>query len=133
MSDAAPPRNPVGWFEIYVDDLDRATAFYEAVFDVKLEPLPMPDTPGPSLAMHAFPMSEHGGGAGGALVKMDGFGPSPGGTLIYFTCEDCAVEAARVEPAGGRLERAKMSISQYGFVAMALDTEGNLIGLHSRT
>ena len=31
--------NPVGWFEIYVQDMGRAKAFYEAVFDVTLEEL----------------------------------------------------------------------------------------------
>ena len=31
--------NPVGWFEIYVDDMARAKAFYEAVFGKKLERL----------------------------------------------------------------------------------------------
>lgn len=29
--------NPVGWFEIYVQDMDRAKRFYELVFQVKLE------------------------------------------------------------------------------------------------
>jgi uncharacterized protein len=29
--------NPVGWFEIYVQDMPRAKAFYEAVFQGKLE------------------------------------------------------------------------------------------------
>lgn len=28
--------NPVTWFEIYVDDLDRAKKFYEAVFGYSL-------------------------------------------------------------------------------------------------
>ena len=28
--------NPVGWFEIYVEDMDRAKLFYESVFKVKL-------------------------------------------------------------------------------------------------
>jgi predicted enzyme related to lactoylglutathione lyase len=58
--------------------------------------------------------------------------PSGGtGTLVYFGCEDCAIEAARVAGAGGRLHRDKMSIGQYGFVALAFDTEGNLFGMHS--
>jgi len=35
--------NPVGWFEIYVQDMARARAFYEAVLGVKLEALPVPD------------------------------------------------------------------------------------------
>ena len=25
-------KNPIGWFEIYVDDLSRAKQFYESVF-----------------------------------------------------------------------------------------------------
>lgn len=32
-------KNPVGWFEIYVQDMDRARKFYEAGFSVKLEKL----------------------------------------------------------------------------------------------
>ena len=28
--------NPVGWFEIYVNDMPRAKAFYESVFEQKL-------------------------------------------------------------------------------------------------
>ena len=58
--------------------------------------------------------------------------PSGGNsTLVYFGCEDCAVEAARVVPAGGKIFREKASIGQYGFIALAIDTEGNMIGLHS--
>ncbi len=51
----------------------------------------------------------------GALVKLEGAKPGPGGTMIYFTCEDCAVEAARVEPAGGKLVRPKFATGAHGF------------------
>ena len=54
-----------------------------------------------------------------------------GGTLVYFNCADCAVEAGRVEAAGGKLHQAKMSIGDYGNIALAFDTEGNMFGLHS--
>ncbi|QDT15118.1 VOC family protein [Alienimonas californiensis] len=131
MSDAVAP-NPVGWFEIYVDDLDRAVAFYETTFGVTLESLDAPDTGGPPLAMKTFPMSMKGRGAAGALVKMEGVGPGPGGTLIYFSCEDCAVEAARAADAGGAIQQEKMAIGPYGHIAVVKDTEGNLIGLHSQ-
>ena len=50
---------------------------------------------------------------------------------MYFSCADCAVEAAKVEKAGGSLVKPKFSIGQYGFIALAFDTEGNLFGLHS--
>ena len=122
--------NPVVWFEIYVDDLARARAFYESVLRLTLEPLPMPDGSG-GLQMLAFPATLDGPGAGGALCRMEGVPAGGGGTLVYFGCEDCAVEAGRVEAAGGRLQRGKMSIGEYGHIALAFDTEGNLFGLHS--
>ncbi|WP_423219013.1 VOC family protein, partial [Vibrio splendidus] len=31
--------NPIGWFEIYVDDMSRAKIFYESVFKVTLDKL----------------------------------------------------------------------------------------------
>ena len=118
--------NPVGWFEIYVQDMGRAKTFYEAVLEGKLEKLP-----GPDIEMWAFPMKQDTSGAGGALVKMEGGPSGAGGTLVYFVCDDCAVEAGRVAAHGGRIERPKMSIGEYGFIALAIDTEGNLFGLHS--
>ena len=121
-------RNPVGWFEIYVQDMDRAKKFYEAVLRVELMKLESPD---PEIEMQAFPMNMEGGGASGALAKMEGCLSGGMGTLIYFSCEDCANEASRVEAAGGKICKPKMSIGQYGFIALVTDTEGNMIGLHS--
>ena len=118
--------NPVVWFEIYVQDMARAKKFYETVLGVKLEKLE-----GPDLEMWAFPMAMDQGGTSGSLVRAAGVPSGGNSTLVYFGCEDCAVEASRVVPAGGRLEREKMSIDQYGFIALAYDTEGNMIGLHS--
>ena len=118
--------NPVGWFEIYVQDIGRAKTFYEAVLQGKLEKLP-----GPDIEMWAFPMKPDASGAGGALVRMDGVPSGGGSTLVYFVCDDCAVEAGRVVAGGGRVERPKMSIGDYGFIVLAFDTEGNRFGLHS--
>lgn len=117
--------NPVIWFEIYVQDMPRAKAFYEQVLATKLEKLG-----GAELEMWSFPgdMSKHG--CNGALVKMPGC-PSGGSTLIYFSSDDCAIEEARFAKAGGKVFRPKMSIGQYGFISLGVDTEGNLFGLHS--
>lgn len=50
--------NPVGWFEIYVQDMPRAKAFYEAVFLGALEVLKNPNPQEfPDMEMWAFPMS----------------------------------------------------------------------------
>ena len=119
--------NPVVWFEIYVQDMARAKAFYESVFQVKLEQM-MPES---DLEMWGFPRNEESQmGINGSLVKMKGV-PSGGSTLVYFGCDDCAVEAKRIIAAGGKVDREKMSIGQYGFIVLAVDTEGNMIGLHS--
>ncbi len=124
--------NAVCWFEIYVDDMARARAFYEAVFDLELTRLDDPrekkDFPQPE--MWAFPMEQRPG-ASGAICRMEGVKAGGNSTLVYFDCEDCAVEASRVEDAGGRLVAPKMTIGEYGFIAIAQDTEGNTIGLHS--
>jgi len=122
-------RNPVGWFEMYVQDIERAREFYGAVLQVGLEKLGDPNDP--AMEMRAFPMGKDFPGAAGALVKMKDFPSAGNSTLVYFSCADCAVEAGRVVSAGGRIEHEKMSIGEYGFIALAFDTEGNMFGLHS--
>lgn len=121
--------NPVGWFEIYVKDMQRAKAFYESMLAVKLDKLESPDK---TIEMWAFPMQQDGVGAAGSLAKMQG-GPSGGGTstIVYFSCDDCAVEAKRVPKGGGKIMKDKFSIGQHGFIALLTDTEDNVIGLHS--
>ena len=118
--------NPVIWFEIYVQDISRAKAFYESVFQVNLERL---NSPG--IEMWSFPMAMDRTGASGALVKMEGVSSGGNSTMVYFSCTDCAVEAARVTTYGGHVQREKMSIGEYGFIALVVDTEGNMFGLHS--
>lgn len=118
--------NPVNWFEIYVQDMIRAKRFYESVFQLKLEKIANPE-----IEMWGFPMDVTGFGASGSLVKMEGVPSGGNSTLVYFICTDCAVEASRVSASGGRIQKPKMSIGQYGFIALVLDTEGNMFGLHS--
>lgn len=117
--------NPVVWFELYVQDMARAKAFYEGVFGTPLQAL---ESPG--MEMWAFPMTD-GPGASGALVKMDGCPSGGNSTLVYFSCADCAVEAAKAKANGGSVFREKFSIGQYGFIALVSDPDGNMIGLHS--
>jgi predicted enzyme related to lactoylglutathione lyase len=123
-------QNPVVWFEIYVQDMPRAKAFYEAVLALRLDRLETPDA-GP-VEMWAFPMQQDGAGAAGALVRMEEVPSGGNSTLVYFSCQDCAVEAGRVAAHGGTVMREKFAIGPYGFIALVVDTEGNMIGLHSR-
>lgn len=121
--------NPVGWFEIYVQDMPRARAFYEAVFQGPLTPMSSPEA-FPDIEMFSFASDMTTYGAAGALVKMPGY-PSGAGTLVYFSSQDCAIEVARAVAAGGKAFKDKTPIGEHGFIALVHDTEGNLIGLHS--
>ena len=118
--------NPVRWFEIYVQDMDRARRFYETVLGTKLERLEAGD-----LEMWAFPQAMGEAGTSGSLIRAAGVPSGGNSTLVYFGCEDCAIEASRVAGAGGRVHQDKFSIGPYGFVALVFDTEGNMFGLHS--
>ena len=118
--------NPVRWFEIYVQDMQRAKAFYGTVLGVEFMQLEAP-----GMDMWAFPMLEKADGASGSLVKMEGVPSGGNSTVVYFGCDDCGIEAGRVEKAGGKIFQPKFSIGQYGFCALAIDTEGNMFGLHS--
>ena len=123
--------NPVGWFEIYVSDMGRAKNFYESVLNIQLGELGDPNDS--TVEMKAFPSDMEKYGATGALVKMEGFPVGGNSVLVYFSCDDCSLEESRVESAGGRVEKTKFSIGEYGFISLAVDTEGNMFGLHSLT
>ncbi|WP_150302889.1 VOC family protein [Pseudomonas saliphila] len=118
--------NPVVWTEIYVQQLERAKAFYEEVLQVRLE-----NIGDMNMEYWVFPADPGRHGAGGALVKNEQVTPGQGGTLVYFGCEDCAVAAGRAVTAGGSIHTEKMAIGEHGFISLVHDTEGNLIGLHS--
>lgn len=116
------------WFEIYVDDMDRATKFYETVLDTKLEEIIDPTG---QTTMMSFPGDMETYGAAGSLVKMEGMKAGGNSTIIYFHSEDCITEESRVVVAGGKVLNPKMSIGEYGHVSLCMDTEGNTFGLHS--
>ena len=124
-------KNPVVWFEIYVDDIGRARDFYEKVLDIQLTDMQMPDTLDDDMQMLAFPSDMGGPGADGTLIQMSGFKSGGNSTIVYFRSEDCAIEQARIEGAGGTVHQSKQSLGEYGYMVLAQDTEGNMFGVHS--
>jgi len=123
-------KNAISWFEIGTNDLDRATKFYETVFNVKLAPLDLPN-----IKMRMFPLDDMMTQVGGAIVDSGGFHKpsSADGPLIYLNGNpDVQDILDRVEAAGGKIMVPKTEISpEYGYMAVIIDTEGNRIGLHS--
>ena len=122
-------KNAISWFEIPATDLARAQKFYETVFNLKLNPLDLPN-----IKMRMFPI-EDPMGVGGAIVDSGGFHkPSlTDGPLIYLnTNPDVQNVLDKVEAAGGKIMVPKTEISpEYGNMAVIIDSEGNRIALHS--
>ena len=83
--------NPVGWFEIYVQDITRAKTFYGAVLQRTFEKLEAG-----GLEMWAFNSEMGKPGTGGTLVQIAGVPSGGNSVLVYFNCDDCAVEESRV-------------------------------------
>jgi len=121
--------NPVGWFDIYVADMARAQKFYESILDVKLDSLA--DPMDPNMTLKLFPSDMEKYGASGALVHMQGAPVGQNSVMVYFSCDDCSVEESRIESSGGKVDKSKFSIGEHGFISVAVDTEGNMFGLHS--
>jgi predicted enzyme related to lactoylglutathione lyase len=69
--------NPVGWFEIYIEDLARAKTFYEAVLGVQVSKLD-----GPGMDLLAFAMQGQAMGASGALVRMPAFASGANSVIV---------------------------------------------------
>lgn len=125
-------KNPIMWFEIHVDNLTRAQKFYESVFNIQLAEFPTLGTINKDMQMLAFPYDKGGPGAAGALVKLSKYKAGGNATIVHFASQDCSIEEARIEAAGGQLIHGKQSIGEYGFMVLAIDTEGNTFGILSK-
>ena len=121
--------NSLNWFEIPVKDIDRAQAFYESVFDVKMERNDMEQ-----FQMAMFPFAPGNGKATGALVKSEMHTPSQEGAIIYLNANpNLDVALGKVEAAGGKILITKTQITEeYGYMAFYTDTEGNKMAMHSQ-
>jgi uncharacterized protein len=128
MAKTMAKTNAIGWFDIYVNDMKRAVTFYESVLKQKLVQI---GDPTGETQMMSFPGDMAAYGAAGALVKSAHARPGMGGTMVYFSVEDCAVDESRVVAAGGKIVRPKFSIGDFGWVTLCEDTEGNMIGFNS--
>lgn len=118
--------NALNWFEIPVNEIERAKKFYETVFEIEMFPMDMMD-----MQMLMFPSQPPL--SGGALVKSMYHVPATTGSIIYLNANpDLQLVLDRVEKAGGKIAMPKTKISDdIGFMAMIHDTEGNLVALHS--
>ncbi len=120
--------NAITWFEIPVADFDRAKKFYSAIFDYQ-----MPDIKLGPVHMGFLLYEQQPHRVGGAICSGPGYTPSQQGTLPYLNGgSDLNIVLDRVEKAGGKVVTPKTPVNEQGYFAKFIDTEGNLIALHSR-
>lgn len=124
-------RSAVNWFEIPTIDFERAVAFYESIFETKLQRMEIAAGTLTPMPMAVFPSS--GAGATGALVYIPEHKPAAAGPLLYLNANpNLDVVLARVEDAGGKLLMGKTQLpNNFGYMAIFFDTEGNHMALHS--
>lgn len=118
--------NIANWFDIPVTDLDRAGRFYGVLIGQELMRYEAPGIEGA-----LFPAA----GVTGTLLKGDGFVPGHQGSVVYLDGgNDLSTILDRVEPAGGKILQPKTEINEdRGYFAYFEDSEGNRVGLHSKT
>ncbi|MES2328662.1 MAG: VOC family protein [Bacteroidota bacterium] len=116
----------INWFDIPVNDFERAKTFYEAVLNAKMT------VPFAGMKYAMFPADLQKGEIGGGILQEPGYSPSDKGTLVYLNGgQDLSVPLARVEAAGGSVIMPKTAIGNNGFMARFKDTEGNVVAFHS--
>jgi predicted enzyme related to lactoylglutathione lyase len=120
--------NALNWFEISVSDIARAKKFYEAVFSVEMQEMEMM-----GMKMAMFPTDAMSGKVGGSLVESQYHKPSADGAKIYLNANpDLDVALGKVEAAGGKVHMPKMKIGDdFGYMGFFVDTEGNVVAMHS--
>jgi predicted enzyme related to lactoylglutathione lyase len=116
--------NPVVYFEIPVDDLDRAIKFYTAVFNFDFDKEIIDKN-----EMALFPFAEENSGISGALAKGEIYKPTKDGVVIYFKTENIDETLKSATSNGGQILYPKTD-NGIGFVAEFEDTEGNRIALY---
>jgi uncharacterized protein len=119
----------LNWFEIPVTDIERAKKFYETIFEIEMQYLPIPE-----IKMVTFPWEMNSGKANGALAQHAMYKPSEDGVVIYLNANpEIQTVIDRIEPAGGKIMIPKTQISpEIGYMAFFIDSEGNRMALHAR-
>lgn len=116
--------NPVVYFEIPVNDIDRAIKFYKTVFRFDLDKENIDNN-----EMALFPFIDENSGISGALAKGEIYKPTKDGVLIYFRTKNIDETLELAISNGGQILYPKTD-NGIGLVAEFEDTEGNRIALY---
>lgn len=125
MEKLSATTNALNWFEIPATDIARAKKLYEMAFDTEMQQMEM-------MGMQMLMFPSQSPRSGGALVKSPNHKPGTEGSIVYLNANpDLQIVLERIEKAGGKITMPKTSIGENGNMAFFIDSEGNLVGLHS--
>ncbi len=117
----------VGYFEIPVDNLERAKNFYKKAFDWGINPVPqMEYTTLTTSAVDENNMIKEPGAINGGMMQRRDPLKTPVLTIIVENIEEAF---KKIENLGGKIIVPKMELPNMGFYAYFMDTEGNILGL----
>lgn len=120
--------NIATWFELPVNNMTRAKAFYQSVLQAEFK-----DEEMSGLQMAIF--SAEPGAVSGMLVLGETYQPSQSGAVVYFNGgADLTAPLERAVQQGGSVVVPKTAIhdGECGYFALILDCEGNRVGLYSQ-
>ncbi|MGZ8606400.1 MAG: VOC family protein [Actinomycetota bacterium] len=121
--------NKVVHFEIPVDDVERASAFYASIFGWELQDMRemgMDYTIVRTVPVDERQMPTEPGAINGGLMLRTADTPSPVVTIDVASVDEALQQ---VEAGGGTVVRPKTEIPGMGSFAYFKDTEGNTIGV----
>jgi len=113
--------NPVVHWELLSREPAKVAAFYEKVFDWKIQHRP---------ALN-YRLVETGGAGGinGGIIKPDHPEPWPGNMTVYIDVDDLAAYRKKVVEAGGKLLIEEQAVPGMGAFCLFTDPDGRMMGL----
>jgi predicted enzyme related to lactoylglutathione lyase len=112
--------NPFVHVELNTTDVGRAKGFYGALFDWKLEDVPMPDG--------TYTLIDVAKGTGGGLMKH----PIPGAPsfwLAYVQVDDIGVAIKKAKALGATIKKDVTEVMGMGWLSIIADPTGAALGL----
>jgi predicted enzyme related to lactoylglutathione lyase len=112
--------NPFVHVELATNDVAKAKSFYSALFDWKMEDIPMESG--------AYTMISVGEGTGGGLMK-NPMSDGPSMWLAYVQVDDIQAATKRAKSLGGVVMKDVTEVMGMGWLSIIVDPTGALLGL----
>lgn len=119
-------KNPIGWFEIFVKDFNKAKEFYGKLFNWEFNL-------SQSTKTQYWNIFTGEGSIGGGFMKKEKPEQEGQAVILYVSVEDIDGTLKIVNELGGRTYTPKTLINENaGYFALFYDNDNNLIGLWSK-